>query len=98
MGQPEGETPTPTRGRPRPEVTKSRDERVLAIITEAGEAGVTRKAIHEQLVAEAGEGVEVLPGAAYLSLYRLRTTDQVHKAAGNAHAWVAGPKPEAPVA
>lgn len=97
MGQPEAETPTPTRGRPRPEVTKSRDERVLAIITEAGEAGITRKAIHEKLVEEAA-GVEVLPGAAYLSLYRLRTNDQVHKATGNAHAWVAGPKPEAPVA
>lgn len=74
------------RGRPRPEVTKDRDEKVYTMVAEAGDAGLTRKQIDERLTAETGEAK---PGG-YLSLYRLRIANRVHKAAGNAHSWVAG--------
>jgi hypothetical protein len=75
------------RGRPRPEAVVARDEKVLSIVSATGEAGITRKALADQLVAE---NSEVKPSEAYLSLFRLRKDEKVKRTSVDGHqVWVA---------
>jgi len=77
MAQPEAPA---KRGRPRPQSTIDRDEKAYAVIAAAGEAGVTKT----QLATELGD----LAKGAYLSLYRLRTTDRIERAhVDGKHVW-----------
>jgi hypothetical protein len=81
MGEPEAPT---RRGRPRPQTTIERDTKVLDLVSAAGEAGLSRPAIAEQL----GEGSK--PSEAYLSLYRLRKDGKVErKTVDSKQVWVA---------
>lgn len=77
------ETSTARRGRPRPDLTISRDKQVLDTITEG--AGSTRKEIVDALTAA---GTPLAPNQVYLSLYRLRKDGKVQRVRDNsAHRW-----------
>jgi hypothetical protein len=66
------------RGRPRPDETLKRDERVLAAI---GESGSTRDEIATALG-------DIPPQLVYLSLHRLRAASKVERARdGGKHTW-----------
>lgn len=84
----EPEAPEATkRGRPRPEAVVARDEKVLGMVAATGEAGITRKALADALVAE---NSEVKPSEAYLSLFRLRRDEKVKRTSVEGHqVWVA---------
>lgn len=74
------------KGRPRPEATVQLDEKVLEAITNAGDAGVTKETLAEQ--------VDTPANKVYLAIYRLRTTDQIHRVReGRTTLWKAGLKP-----
>lgn len=89
MTDPTPETPTAGRGRPRSTATIERDEKVLAIVSGAGEEGISRSDIAAKLQAD---NPEAKPSEAYLSLFRLRKENKVQrKADGGKHRWVATP-------
>lgn len=82
----EGTEETVAKGRPRPEATVQLDARVLEFITNSGEEGATKEAM--------AAGLEQPENKVYLALYRLRTTDQIHKTRqGRTSVWKAGVKP-----
>jgi hypothetical protein len=86
------ETETVAKGRPRPAATVELDGRVLEFITNSGDEGVTKESI--------AAGLEQPENKVYLALYRLRTTEQIHKVRqGRTSVWKVGVKPveEAPV-
>lgn len=84
----EGTEETVAKGRPRPEATVKLDARVLEFITNSGDEGATKEAM--------AAGLEEAENKVYLALYRLRTTDQIHKIrAGRTSVWKVGVKPVA---
>jgi Fe2+ or Zn2+ uptake regulation protein len=70
-----------------PRATIARDEAVLAFVTEAGEAGVTRK----QVLAKLHEGEPTLSASqAYLTLNRLKAAGKVTRThVEGDHKWTA---------
>lgn len=90
----EGEaTPAETKsgsGRPRPQATIDQDAKALDAIRAAGETGLTKD--------ELATAIEVPPNRAYLSLWRLKRDDLIHKVhSGGSARWVAGTAQDAPV-
>lgn len=89
----EGEaTPAQTKsgsGRPRPQATIDQDAKALDAIRAAGETGLTKD--------ELAAAIEVPPNRAYLSLWRLKRDDSIHKVhSGGSARWVAGTAQDAP--
>jgi predicted Rossmann fold nucleotide-binding protein DprA/Smf involved in DNA uptake len=71
------ETPAERRrGRPRPEATIERDQQVYAAL----EAGPKTKK-------ELAEATALPANQVYLSIYRLRKSNQIKKVEGKAHTW-----------
>jgi site-specific DNA-cytosine methylase len=80
------------RGRPRPETTIERDNKVLSFVTDEPQT-------REDLAAKLTEatGTEVKPGLVYLSLYRLRRAGAVQSARVNGkHSWTRTANVEVP--
>jgi predicted Rossmann fold nucleotide-binding protein DprA/Smf involved in DNA uptake len=72
-----GEQSAPRRGRPRPNETVERDERVLTAI---GEQSLTRD--------ELATALSLSPAQTYLSLHRLRSDGKVERTRdGSQHRW-----------
>lgn len=78
-------------GRPRPQVTIDRDAKALEAITAAtGSEGVPAGLTKDELAS----AIDVQPSEAYLSLWRLKRDNKVHKThSGGAARWVAGTAP-----
>ena len=73
------EASTAARGRPRPDETKERDEKVFAAI-----AGSDRPVTREEIA----NGTGLAGNLAYLSLYRLNRAERVQRTRdGGKHVW-----------
>jgi hypothetical protein len=82
----EGTEEVKPKGRPRPAATLELDAKVAEAITAAGDAGVTKEALANQL--------EVKSNKIYLAIYRLHKEDQIHRIReGRTTLWKSGSKP-----
>lgn len=74
---------SPRRGRPRPQSTIDRDETTLMKLREAGDGGLTRETLAEQLP-------DVASSLTYLSLFRLRRDGKITRTqVEGKHVWAA---------